>query len=133
MRIFVTQLVETERAALGNLDRPRERFGNRGIAAGDLIEGTQVALGVREEPRSGFGERALLANARQHVLQISPLGNVVVHVVGGDERDAGAAGQLAELSEPDFVGQVVSQLGSQVKAVGKDLAIHEQGIEGLRD
>jgi hypothetical protein len=133
VRVFVAQLVEAERAALGDLRRAGERFRNGGVATGDLVERTQVALGVGEETRARLGQRALLADARQYVLQVPPLGNVVVHVVGGDERDAGALGELDELGEADFVGHVVGQLGGEVQPVAEDFAVGAEGIKGLRD
>lgn len=132
MRVFVAQLVKTERATLRDLDRAFDGFSNRGVTTGNFLERTQVLLGVWKESRPCFGQRALLADARQHVLQITPLGDVVMHVVGGDERDAGALGQFGELRESDFVGQVAGQLDGEVEAVAEDFAVGEEGIEALR-
>jgi hypothetical protein len=123
VRVLVAQLVETERAALGDFDRARDGFGNRGVAAGDFVERVQMALGVGKQAAAGFGERAPLANARQHVLQITPLGNVVMHVISGDKRDAGALRQLGKLGEASLVGQVVGQFGGEVELVAEDLAV----------
>jgi len=65
----------------------------------------------------------LFADARQHVLQVTPLGNVIVHAVGGDERDAGLPGQLGELCQAGFVGDVIGQLGGEVECVAEDFAV----------
>jgi hypothetical protein len=130
VRILVAQLVEAERATLGDLHRAGDSFGDGGVAAGDLVERPQVALGVGEETRARLGQRALRADARQHVLQVAPLGNVVVHVVGGDERDTGALRELDELGEADFVGHVVGQLGGEVQPVAEDFAV---GVEGIKE
>ena len=51
----------------------------------------QMALGVGGKAKTGFVDRAVLADAGQHVLQRPPLRAVVEHVVGRDQRNAGAA------------------------------------------
>ena len=133
VRVFVAQLVQAERAALRDLDGARDKLGVCRVAAGDLVPRTQMALGVGQQTCAGLGERASLADARQHVLQITPLGNVVMHVVGGDERDAGLPGQFGELRETYVVGHVIGQLGGEVECVGEDFSVSVQGIEGSRD
>ena len=120
VRVLVAQLVEAERAALGDLYGSREQVGVLGEAAGDFVERPQVPLGVGKEAPACLGERALRADARQHVLEVAALGHVVMHVVGGDERDAGTRGQLGELREAGSVGQVIRQFGGEVETVGED-------------
>jgi hypothetical protein len=82
-----------------------------------------MAFGVWQQARAGLGERALFADAREHVLQVTSLGDVVVDVVRRDERDAGASGQLGELREAHFVGDVIGQLGGKVERVAEDFAV----------
>ena len=84
-RIFVAQLVEAEVAALGDLDRARERFGVTPKEPRHLRRRLQVPLGIDVEQRARLADGAVLADAAHHVLQHPPLGDVVLHVVGGDE------------------------------------------------
>jgi hypothetical protein len=91
MRILVAQLVEAERAAGGDFQRAPHRLGTGGITADNLGRRPQVALGIGEQPPTRRGQRAFLANAGEHVLQVAPLRYVVMHVIGGHQRDAGLA------------------------------------------
>jgi hypothetical protein len=133
MRVLVAQFVETERAALRDLDGARDQLRARGVTPGDLVPRTQMALGVGQQARARLGERALLADARQHVLQVTPLRDVVVHVVRRDEGDAGASRQLGELREAHFVGHVIGQLGGEIQLVAEDFAVGiERGTKARR-
>ena len=53
--IFITQLGERKRAAIGDLQRPPQRVGRRGKSRGDFLHGPQVPLGVGKQVRGGFG------------------------------------------------------------------------------
>ena len=103
--VVVAQLVEGEGALRGDFGCACYGVQIGRVAAVDFVERAQVALGVGEQAAAGFGERALLADAREHVLEVTPLGNVVVHVVGGDEGDVGLARQVGEVGQLGFVGE----------------------------
>ena len=123
MGVVVAQLVEGECALLGDLGRACDSVEMTRVAAVDFVEWAQMALGAGEEAAAGFGERALLADARQHVLEVAPLGSVVVHVVGGDEGDVGLLRQFGEAGELCFVGELAIQLGGEVEVGGEDCVI----------
>lgn len=125
MRILVAQLVEAERALGGDVSRALQRFAVAGIAPGDFVQRAQMTLGVGKESPTGLGQRALLADAGEHVLQIPPLGNVVVHVVGRDQRDTDAGGHGRQLFQMRGVRCAVRQLGGEEEAVAEDLAVGE--------
>ncbi len=133
VRILVVQLVQTKVAAACNLYGAFQPLGVRRVTAPKLLASAQVPLRVGEQPPARGRERALLPNARQHVLEIPPLGHVVVHVVGCNERNPGLSRQLGELLQPHTVRHVAGQLGGQVAVVAEDDTVRTQGIEGSRD
>ncbi|MFN0135484.1 MAG: hypothetical protein ACKVS9_05115, partial [Phycisphaerae bacterium] len=98
---------------LGDFDRAVEQLFVSVISPLDLIQRPQVPLGVGVQPRPGLGECALLANAGQHILQLPPLGDVVMHMVGRDQRNAQFARQRVELCQPHVVRQVVGERGGE--------------------
>ena len=69
----------------------------------------------------------MLANAGEHVLEITPLGGVVADLIGGDERYAGQTRKLRESRQPNGVGRFVVQRGGEIAAVGEDAAVAAQG------
>jgi hypothetical protein len=86
-----------------------------------------VALGVGGKAIAGGGERRLLANAGEHILQGTALGHVVVHVVAGEERDAGASGGAREKSQAAVVAAVVGERGQQADATREGIAERGEG------
>ena len=64
-----------------------------------------------------------MADRGEHVVQHHARRDVVMHVAGGDERDARVARQLLKLCEARLVVGAVVQLGEEVAAVGEDVAV----------
>ena len=94
--IFVFQFVEGEGAGGGDLDAAAKRVLMAGEQTCHVLRGFDVALGIGFKLEPCFGNRAFLADAGEHVLQGTPVGGVIEHRIGGDERDAGARGEIGE-------------------------------------
>ncbi len=54
---------------------------------------------------------------------------MIVHVIGGHERNTRLARKFAELFEPDRVRDVIGQLGGEEEVVAEDVAV---GVEGAK-
>ncbi|HEX9660200.1 MAG TPA: hypothetical protein VGA18_07855 [Rhodothermales bacterium] len=89
--ILVAQLVEAEAAAIGDLDGAGQGVGVIDEQALHVIDGLEVAFGVGEEGLAGLGEGAAVADAGENVLEEAALWDVVVSVVGCDQRHARGA------------------------------------------
>ena len=118
--ILVAQLVEAERAALGNLDRAGNRVLIPTEQAPHLVGRLQVALGIGGQAIAGVADRAVLADAGQHVLQRPPPRVVGVDVVGGDERRPASGGQIGEGGQPPAVATAITVTRSKVTTTLKD-------------
>jgi hypothetical protein len=92
IRVFVFQLAEIEADALGDLHRPFHRPRPFGKQSRHFIRGFEAPFGVGLQRQAGVRDGAFLAHAGEDVLQHPPLGAVVEHVVGGDERRAAPLG-----------------------------------------
>ena len=78
-----------------------------------------MALGIGGEAKPGLGDRAVLADAGQHILQRPPLGDVVEHVVGRDERQPGLVGDRGEAGEAPRIVAAIEMLRGEIGAAGK--------------
>src|SRR6185312_16305771 len=94
--IFVAQLAEIEAAALDDLHTARHRTGMVAEQPLHLAARFQMALAIGGEAEAGLDDGAALADASDDVLQRPALAHVVEHVVGGDERQPGARGELRQ-------------------------------------
>ena len=91
--ILVAQLVERERAAVGDFDgAARRRRARRRTRPRSRRADLQMPLGVGEAARRRSADGRAVADGGQHVVQRQPAGRVVVHVVGGDERQRALRG-----------------------------------------
>ncbi len=98
--ILVFQLVEGEAAGVGDLDRARDRLGEGLEQPRHLLGRLEVALGIDRKPQASLVDGALLADAGDDIGERPALGRVIVHVVDGDQRRAGAPAELVEQTEP---------------------------------
>jgi hypothetical protein len=78
-----------------------------------------VPLGVREQGLAGRGDGRAGADGGEHVVQLQPLRQVVADVVGGDERQAGAAGEVFQLLQPAGVIGPAEKFGEEVTSITK--------------
>ena len=79
----------------------------------------QMALGIGDEAKAGLVDGAMLADAGQHILQRPPLGDVVEHVVDGDERQPGSLGQRRQAGEAPRIVAAIEMLGGEIDMAGK--------------
>ena len=82
--ILVAQLLEVERAALGDRERLLEE--RRGIELAQALEGPQAALAVRKQANARLVQRNSQPNGREHILQGAAAAAMHVHVAGSDPR-----------------------------------------------
>jgi hypothetical protein len=55
----------------------------------------------------------MLTDARQHILQITPLGHVIMHVVGGHQGNADLPGEPCQRGQPVVIRAVVRKFRGQ--------------------
>ena len=65
------------------------------------------------EPAAGRGQRHVLADAGDDVLQRTPFGRVVEHVIDGDQRHPGVGRNLRKPRKPPVVVAAIEQAGSK--------------------
>ncbi len=128
--VFVAQLVEIEAAAFGDLDA-----GAYGLRMGakqprHLLGRLQVALGIGGEAKARLGDGAAFADAGHDVLQASPLRRVVEHVVGSNQPQAPARGQIGQAMEALGVVAAIKVLRRKISGAGE---IRFQPIEKMRE
>ena len=135
LRILVAQLVERERAALGDRLRLHQQFG--GIDAGEPVQRPQVALRVRRKQPAALRERRLHAHGRQHVGELAAAAHVHVDVAGRDQRQPGRVADRLQRGEPCRVVRVARQFARDPAGAGREacqparLAPHARFIERL--
>ncbi len=78
-----------------------------------------MALGIGVEAKAGLGDGAALADAGDDVLQRAPLGHVVEHVVGGDQRQIVPRGKRGETLQPLGVVAAIEMLRGEIGAAGE--------------
>src|SRR5215211_571239 len=70
-----------------------------------------------------LGDGAAQSNRRQHVLQGQPVALVIVHVAGGNQRNARFMGELRDPRQSLSVVRSTVELAEQVAAIREQLAI----------
>jgi len=78
-----------------------------------------MALGMSGEAETGFRDRAMLADAGHDILQGPPLGLVVVHVVGRDERQPGHGGDVGKAGETAGVVAAIEVMRREIGAAAE--------------
>ena len=120
--ILVGELVEREAAALGDLQRPRERLRIAAEQPVHLLGRLQVAVGVAFAPVAERVDGDVVADAGDDILQDAPAGLVEEDVVGHDRRHPQPRGEVCELVEPELVVRPSPQRQRHVGAVAEGLA-----------
>ena len=114
--IFVAQFVEAEAAALDDFEAARDRSSwprnSRAISAAGFR--WRSALAARRKPASAIVQ--CFADAGQHILQRPPLGDVVEHVVGRDERQPGRLGESREAGEAAHIVAAIEVMRGEIGA-----------------
>ena len=113
--IFIGKLVQAEAAERGHLEAPRNRLFMAAEQPRDLASVLEVALGIGGEAPAGFRDGYMLADGCQHILEGAASGAVVVDVVGGEERRAGARRQRRQAGEAGAVAAPVEHVRSEVE------------------
>ena len=119
VRVFVAQLVEAEFAAFDDLDAARDRVFIAAKQPRHFRRRFQMALGIGGEAEAGFADRAACADAGQHILQRPPLGGVIEHVVGRDQRQPRHLGQRREAGEAARIVAAIEMMGGEIGAVSE--------------
>src|SRR5271167_3452963 len=117
--VFVTQLVETEPAALDDFEGALDGILPAAKEPRHLLRRFQMALGIGRETIAGYSDRAAFANAGQHILQRAPLGHVIKNIVGRDERQTGRLAERGEAGEAPQIVATVEVLSSEIGAALK--------------
>ena len=120
--ILVGELVEREAAALGDLQRPRQRLRIAAEQPVHLLGRLEVAIGVALAPVAERVDGDVVADAGDDILQDAPAGLVEEHVVGDDRRHPQPRGEVRELVEPELVVRPAPQRERHVGAVAEGLA-----------
>ena len=121
--IFVAQLVERKRALLGDLDRAAQGVRRVGKENRHFLGRFQVPLGVGKQTGGHFGHRAVVPHGGQHVVQRRPLGDVIMHVAGRCQRDAGLPRDFQEPLQSSAVVGAVVQFGEEGAAVAEEITV----------
>ena len=111
--ILVFELVEREFAASEQVQRLLDRLRRGAEQARHFLRRFQMTLGIGLETPPRRGERHMLADRGHDVLQGAPLGRVIEHVAGGDERHARRAGERGEAGEAPRIVAAVAHAGAE--------------------
>ena len=115
LRVFVAQLVQRKRAALGDRDRFREQ--RRRIDRREPRPRAQVPLAVRVERVAALGERLFQADRGERVLQRAPGADMHVDVAGGNLRQAARPRQFGIAGEPHAIAGPGEQLDGDPRPI----------------
>ena len=113
--ILVGEFVEAETAEAGDFEAPRDSLLVAAEESCDLGSVLEVALGIGDEAPARFRHGHMLADGCQHVLQRPAFGAVVVDVVGGQQRRAGALRQRGQAAEAGAVAAPVEHVRGEVE------------------
>ncbi len=127
--IVVLDVAEREADAVHETDGLGERFGRVAEQMRHLAGRFQMALGIGFEPVAGGVERDMLADAGDDVLQRTPLGHMIEHVVDGDERHARGAGDAGKTLQAAGVVAMMEHAGGEPDALWRD---SRQGFQKCR-
>ena len=118
--ILIAQLVEVERAALGDRERLLEE--RRGIELAQALERPQAALAVRKQANARLVQRNSQPNGREHILQGAAAAPMHVHVAGSDPRQLERRAERLQEREALRIGAAGQELDAEPKAAGEALA-----------
>ena len=76
-----------------------------------------MALGIGGEAIAGFPDRASFADTRQHILQRTPLRQVVEHIVDRDERQSGRFAESSQAGEAPYIVAAIEVVHGEIRVV----------------
>ena len=106
---------EIERAARGDLTGGHDGLGDLGEQVGHLLRWPQDRGAVAAPDLLGRVEGLAVADRHERVLQECAMGVMGMHVPGGDDRDPGAARQLAQAPHERMAAAAVGTLELDVQ------------------
>ena len=121
LRVFIGQFAQIKGAGIGH--SPRRSDCMRPVAEQqDHLGGRfQMAFGIGSQQKPCPRDGGLVQNAGHHIVQRAAFGGVILHVIGGQDRQAGTPRQPVQ---PVDAGAVIAA----IKIAGRDMA---QGGQGL--
>ena len=120
--ILIGQFVEREAAALGDLDRARQRLGIAAEEPRHFLRRFEIAVGMALAAEAGVVDGAIVPDAGDDILQDAPRRLVEQDVVGDDGRHARLRRQVRQLVEAQLVVRAPAQGQRQIGAVAESLA-----------
>ena len=126
-RVVVADLIQAETAARSHLQRICQQ--GRGMDAAQPQTRSQVPLRVRLQGKAAFAYPPALLHRGDHVLQQLAGPHMHVDVARCDQGHACALRQVQQSGQPEFVVQVMQQLGAQPQMRSETLP---QALQQLR-
>ena len=126
--VFVAQLFEREAAAFGDLHRIGQGTGMIAKEGNHLRGGLEMAFRVGREAPAGGVDGAALADAGEQIVEPAPLGDVLVHVAGRDQRHALRLREGCESGQAADVVAPVAAGGGQVERCVQPLSVPRQPV-----
>jgi hypothetical protein len=111
LRVLVPQFVQAERRPPRDLDGAVDRLGMAPKEARHLVRRLEAALGMGKHAPARLGHGAPVPDAGQHVLQGTSRRRVVMHVVGGRQRNPHVLGQGRQLLQALLIVRAVEARG----------------------
>ena len=101
-----------------------------------LLRRLEMPLGGGEAAEAKLLDRAGEADGGDHVLQRPPVGDVIVHVVGGDQAHLHLGGKIVEVGQPPRIVAAEQHVAREIAAVAEQAcepaqALMEGGIVDL--
>ena len=112
--IFVGQLVEGEGTGLGDGKALFDGLRIAGEQTRHLVAALEMALGIGGKAQAPLVGGAMLADAGQHIGQRPPVGQVIAHGIGGDQRQARALGERRQGRQTILVAAVEAATGGEM-------------------
>ncbi len=122
IRILVFKLIERKIDAIGKAQGLPDRLGMIAKQPDHLGRRLEMPLGIGLQQAAGGLDTGLLADATDDVLQHPPLGQVIEHVIGGDQRDADIVRNPLQAGQAPPVVAMMEQAGGEPDALGRQAA-----------
>ena len=116
-RVLVAQVLQRESAAVDDFLDALDGMRMLAEEAVHLLRRFQVPLGRGEAVEAQLLDRAAEANGGDDVLQRAAVGDVIVHVVGGDEAHLHPGGESVESGKPPRIVAAEQHGAGEVAAV----------------
>ena len=83
--------------------------------------------------RAQLRDRRPQPHGGEHLLERPAVGDVIMHIIGGHERQTSFPGDAQELLETLTVLRSTMQLGHGIAAVAEHIAVVAQGARGIQE